>query len=126
ASPGHHAARTPGASMALTPSTTHGGHPASRGASVATTMASSMRLQPLDLALSNQLRARSRSDQRPRYLTSDSGRGQVYGSSPAYLNAGRRMCRVMRGTSPVPSKKLLSWRPTSSALASHFFPSGSF
>jgi len=29
-----HAAATPGASMALTPSTTHGGHPASRGAPV--------------------------------------------------------------------------------------------
>jgi len=35
-------------------------------------------------------------------------RGQVYGFSPAYLNAGRRMCRVMRGTSPVPSKKFFS------------------
>jgi hypothetical protein len=42
-SPGHHAARTPGASMALTPSTTHGGHPGWRGAPVATTMASSVR-----------------------------------------------------------------------------------
>jgi hypothetical protein len=31
---GHHAARTLDASMALTPSTTHGGHPASRGAPV--------------------------------------------------------------------------------------------
>jgi hypothetical protein len=35
--------RPPGASMALTPSTTHGGHPVSRGAPVATTMASSVR-----------------------------------------------------------------------------------
>jgi hypothetical protein len=30
-SPGRHAARTPGASIALTPSTTHGGHPRWRG-----------------------------------------------------------------------------------------------
>ena len=37
-SPGRHAARTPGASRALTPSTTQGGHPGWRGAPVATTM----------------------------------------------------------------------------------------
>ena len=42
-SPGRHAARTPDTSTALTPSTTHGGHPRSRGAPVATTMASSVR-----------------------------------------------------------------------------------
>src|SRR5262249_60043238 len=34
---GPHAARTPGVSMALTPSTTHGGHPASRSAPVTAT-----------------------------------------------------------------------------------------
>ncbi len=39
-SPGRHAARTPGASRALTPSTIQGGHPGWRGAPVATTMAS--------------------------------------------------------------------------------------
>ena len=37
--------------MALTPSTTHGGHPRSRGAPVATTMASSVRCSLLDLLL---------------------------------------------------------------------------
>ncbi len=37
-SPGRHAARTPGASRALTPSTTQGGHPGWRGAPVATTI----------------------------------------------------------------------------------------
>jgi hypothetical protein len=42
-SPGRHAARTPGASRALTPSTIQGGHPGWRGALVATTMASSGR-----------------------------------------------------------------------------------
>ena len=41
--PGHQAARTPSASVALTPSTTHGGHPLSRGAPVEMTMASSVR-----------------------------------------------------------------------------------
>ncbi len=42
-SPGRQVARTPSASVALTPSTTQGGHPGWRGASVATTMASSGR-----------------------------------------------------------------------------------
>src|SRR5262249_43942074 len=49
--------RTPGASMALTPSTTHGGHPASRGAPVATTMASSVR-QPLNVTFTVAARVR--------------------------------------------------------------------
>jgi hypothetical protein len=40
---GHHAARTPRTSAALTPSTTHAGHPRWRGAAVATTIASSVR-----------------------------------------------------------------------------------
>jgi hypothetical protein len=48
-SPGRHAARTPGASVAFTPSTTHGGHPRSRGARVATTMASSVRCSRVNL-----------------------------------------------------------------------------
>jgi hypothetical protein len=48
-SPGHHTRWTPNASMAVTPSTTHGGHPGSRGAPVATTMASSLALEPVNL-----------------------------------------------------------------------------
>ena len=43
AKPLAHAARMPRASTAFTPSTTHGGQPRSRGAPVATTMASSAR-----------------------------------------------------------------------------------
>jgi hypothetical protein len=43
AKPLPHAARMPRASTAFTPSTTHGGQPRSRGAPVATTMASSVR-----------------------------------------------------------------------------------
>jgi hypothetical protein len=50
-SPGRHAARTPGASVAFTPSTTHGGHPRSRGAPVATTMASSVRCSRVNLLI---------------------------------------------------------------------------
>jgi len=103
--PGHHAARTPGASMASTPSTTHGGHPASRGAPVATTMAcSGAAAAQCDIHR----------------------RGHVYGSSPAYWNAGSRMCWLMHGILDGPSKKLLSWRATNSALAIHVPPSGSF
>src|SRR5262249_49522045 len=55
-SAGDHAARTPGASRALTPSTTHGGHPASRGARVPTTV----RCQPPGRSLSRLARPRVR------------------------------------------------------------------
>src|SRR5215475_6474494 len=37
-------------------------------------------------------------------------RGHVYGFSPAYWNAGSRMCWLMRGILDGPSKKLLSCR----------------
>src|SRR5262245_33550925 len=83
--------RTPDPSMALTPSTTHGGHPASRGALVATTMASSVRAAQCDIHC----------------------RGHVYGSSPIHWNAGSRMCHVIRGMLLGPSMKLLICRATS-------------
>ena len=54
------------------------------------------------------------------------GRGHAYGSSAAYLNAGRRMCFVILGMSAVPSLKLRSLRAISSALPIHFELSGSF
>src|SRR5262249_47932208 len=53
-------------------------------------------------------------------------RGHAYGSCPEYLNAGRRMCRVMCGMLDGPSKKLLSCRAINSTPAIHVAPSGSF
>jgi hypothetical protein len=50
----------------------------------------------------------------------------VYGFSPAYWNAGNRMCLVILGMSAVPSLKFRSLRAISSALSIHFEPSGSF
>jgi hypothetical protein len=48
-SPGRHAARTPGASVALTPSTTHGGQPRSRGAPGGDDNGLLRALEPVDL-----------------------------------------------------------------------------
>ena len=60
--PRHHAARTPRISRALTPSTTHGGHPRSRGAPVATTMASSVRCSRSISCSSSAMRDRALAD----------------------------------------------------------------